>query len=424
MRYQTKTVLGCLLASTLFVESADAGGFGRGGVEIDLLFAEEELTFEAGTRIIFPQRTLETATKLVNSSGQPTQTSSTNVNVNSQYYQTWFGGKFDVGDHVDCLGSYSEPFGANVNNGLNTAVSASAVEFELNTRDFGLTCSAKFDAGQTPVGAGQFRLIGGLSYLQFDGSLSRQTFVDFVGIPAAFLPAALTGLNTQAVGQFTFEDETFGWRLGVAYEIPEIAARISLVYNSSYEINGTGQVDISAFNTPAALANSVSPISFDTEIPQSVDFRLQSGVTESMLLFGEVRWQEWSRIQSVPVSGVPSPVTGLESAVFFEPLYRDGITVTGGAGYRFTDDLSGGASLTWDRGTSTTVGTQSDTWLLSLGLQYDINEHFTARLGGAAGILTSGSTPGTGQQDQATAAAVSFGNDFVGALNASLKVNF
>ena len=62
----------------------------------------------------------------------------------------------------------------------------------------------------------------------------------------------------------------------------------------------------------------------------------------------------------IPISGVFSPVTGLPSPVSFDLFYRDGWTVTGGVGHKFTETISGAASITWDRGTSTISGYQTD----------------------------------------------------------------
>ena len=155
-----------------------------------------------------------------------------------------------------------------------------------------------------------------------------------------FLPGtggALAGLNAQGLGVFNIEDDSFGWRAGLAYEIPKSAIRISAVYSSAYDINATGTVDIRQFNTAAALLTPTAPISLTTELPQQVDINIQSGINEKTLAFARFNWTDWSQLGSIPVQGVPSPIIpGAGAVTAFEPLYRDGYTITGGVGRKLS----------------------------------------------------------------------------------------
>ena len=426
-----KIILGSTLALAMIASStAMSGGFSRGGVDFSVLYSDKKVDTDIGFRFVTPQRTITRSQRLLNPLGAPTPLTTTNTEVDGNFIVPKVAAKVAINDHVDCAATFSTPFGADQENGLNQAVSGNAVEFEIDTEDYGLTCSLKYNLGKTKLGQSRIRLIGGGSYLRFDGFLTRQSFIDFINVPTALLPflpgtgGALTGLNAQGLGVFNIEDDAFGWRAGLAYEIPESAIRVSAVYSSSYTINATGTVDISQFNTPAALATPRAPISLSTELPQQVDINIQSGINEKTLAFARFNWTDWSQVGSVPVSGVPSPtIPGAEAVTAFEPLYRDGITITGGVGRKFTDHISGLLSLTWDRGTATTTGTQSDTWLVSSGLSYKANDNVAIQVGGAVGILTSGFTPGTGTL-ASTAASRSFDNDFVGAFSASARISF
>ncbi|MEP3524086.1 MAG: outer membrane protein transport protein [Hyphomicrobiales bacterium] len=408
-----------MIAST----AAISGGFSRGGVDFSLLYSDKKIESEAGFRFVAPQRTIDSATRLVNLSGGPTPLTTTDNDVTGGFFVPKAAFKVGIGDHGDCVGTFSTPFGADVENGLNTALSGNIVEFEIDTKDYGLTCSAKFNVGTTPLGEGRLRVIGGGSFLQFEGFLSRQSLVDFVGIPANFLPPAIASLDAQGVGLFELEDNAFGWRAGLAYEIPKSAVRVSAVYSSSYDIDASGTVDISDFNTPAALANPTSPISLSTVLPQQIDVNIQSGINEKTLAFARFNWTDWSELGSIPVEGVLSAVSGAPLPTSFDPLFQDGYTITGGLGRTITENLSGQLAITWDRGTSSTRGSQSDTWLLSTGLNYKVGDNISAQLGGAVGVLTSGSTPGLGG-DPTTATAQTFGNDFIGAFTANAKISF
>lgn len=416
----TGTVGLAMIAST----AAISGGFSRGGVDYSLLYSDKKIASEAGFRFVAPQRTIDSATRLVNTTNLLGTTTApittTNNEVTGGFFVPKGAFKVGIGDHGDCVGTFSTPFGADVENGLNTALSGNIVEFYIDTEDYGLTCSAKFNVGTTPLGEGRLRLIGGGSFLQFEGFLSRQSLVDFVGSPVA---AAIPGLDAQGVGLFELEDNAFGWRAGLAYEIPKSAVRISAVYSSSYDIDATGTVDISGFNTPVALLNPTSPISLSTVLPQQIDVNIQSGINEKTLAFARFNWTDWSELGSIPVEGVFSALSGDPLPTSFDPIFQDGYTITGGIGRSLADNLSAQLALTWDRGTSSTRGSQTDTWLLSTGIDYKVNDNVSAQLGGAVGVLTSGSTPGLGG-DPTTATAETFGNDFIGAFTANAKIRF
>ena len=72
------------------------------------------------------------------------------------------------------------------------------------------------------------------------------------------------------------------------------------------------------------------------------------------LVFGSVKWTDWSQIQFIPFCPVGmSPCAPGSTAInTLDLFYRDGWTVSGGVGHKFNDQWSGAVSLTWDRGTS------------------------------------------------------------------------
>lgn len=396
-----KALLGAGCFSLLISGVANAGGFDRGGVNIDQLFDAAPYSFDAGVTYVSPQRTLKNVQRL-DGSGM----SSSSVDVGGDYAVPRIGIKANIFEPVDCLASYTEPYGAEADFGMNNAYSPTAVEYYVKTNDFGLTCSYKIN-----VGKGSLRFIGGVSYQEVDAFLSRQTLLAFGN----------TGL-----GKFKLSDEAWGWRVGAAYEIPEIALRASLMYSSSYKYDGlSGTVDTTGFaGGPLGNVTGVFPVSASAEIPQAVEFKLQSGIAPGWLAFGSVRWQEWSKLGIIPINGVINPVFGTPSPVSFDLLYRDGWTVSGGIAHKFTDQLSGAVSLTWDRGTSTTSGYQSDTWSVASGISYSPNDKIEVRLGGSIGVLTSGSSTFTGVGDTANAITYTYDDDLLLAGSASVKVKF
>jgi long-chain fatty acid transport protein len=400
-----KALLGTGCCSLLISSVANAGGFDRGGVNIDQLFDAAPYSVDAGVTYVSPQRTLKNVQRLDGSG-----LSSSSVDVGGDYAVPRIGIKANLFEPVDCLATYTEPYGAEADFGMNNAYSPTAVEYYVKTNDFGLTCSYKVN-----VGKGSMRFIGGVSYQEVDAFLSRQTLLAF---------------GNTGIGKFQLSDEAWGWRVGAAYEIPEIALRGTLMYSSSYKYDElSGTVDTTGFRGafPADLipgATGVFPVSASAEIPQAVELKLQSGIAPGWLAFGSIRWQEWSRLGVIPINGVRSPVTGAPSPVSFDLLYRDGWTVSGGIAHKFSDQLSGAVSLTWDRGTSTTSGYQSDTWSVASGISYSPNDKIEVRLGGSIGVLTSGSSTFTGVGDTANAITYTYDDDLLLAGSASVKVKF
>lgn len=409
---------------------AMAGGLERGGYNIDLLFDPSDVAVGGSATYVMPQRELnnvidtDPSVPQAVSDAVAAQTSGllvlpvgpgggdltgrpTSVDDTESYWVPRFGAKANLFEGTDCLAQYGQPWGAHTKPGANWAGANSNIETKIESDSYELTCSYSFDVGQ-----GQVRIIGGGFYQEVSG------FKERLVLDPAFAPG--TG-----VGRLDLAGEGHGYRLGAAYEIPEIALRASVVYNSSVELDDvTGDLDLSEVN------GSTLPVYGSAEMPQSVELKVQSGVAPGWLAFGSVKWVDWSVLQSVPFCvGNSGPQCQLGSANFatsLDLIYQDGWTITGGVGHQFTDTVSGLVALTWDRGTSTGLGTQTDTWSVSGGVSYEPTEMVELQFGGALGILTSGSS-GVVVTDQGTFGddvSYEFDNDFVGAVQAGLKVRF
>ncbi|TCR92648.1 OmpP1/FadL family transporter [Rhizobium sp. BK376] len=412
-----------LLICSAFANTAFAGGLERGGYDIDLLFDKSRYAFEAGVTYVMPDRRLKNAHD-VNPADGDLNGRSSSVRDTENYAVPYFGVKIGLTDDIDCLADYSEPFGAHSNPGTNWAGANYDVETKLKTHNYGLTCSYKFDAGP-----GDIRLIGGGFYQEVEGFKEQVVLPAGTPLgPGIFNPSDDTGtLNVQ--------DHGWGWRGGLAYEIPEYAFRASLIYNSQVKYDGlSGTVDLTS--VPAVLGapfGVVTPVYGQATAPDSLELKLQSGIAPDWLAFGSVKWTNWSVLQSVPfcataTRGIVSCVPGSAAKITsLDLLYRDGWTITGGVGHQFNDKWSGAVSLTWDRGTAAMdYGIASDTWTLGAGVSYKPTEHVEFRFAGAVGLLTSGHS-GTVVSNGVTYGndvTYSYGNDFVGALSTSMKVTF
>jgi long-subunit fatty acid transport protein len=128
----------------------------------------------------------------------------------------------------------------------------------------------------------------------------------------------------------------WGAILGVAYEIPDIALRVALSWQS--EITHT-------FSTSESIAGlGIDVDGGDTKVtmPQAVALDFQTGVAPGTLVFGQVKWVEWSKWE------VRTPeyenVTGVEVTGFDD----DRVTWTLGIGRQFNQDLSGFAQIKYE----------------------------------------------------------------------------
>ncbi|MGR6430974.1 OmpP1/FadL family transporter [Rhizobium sp. PAMB 3174] len=379
-----KGVLAALLATSAFT-AAHAGGLEEAGYNIDDLFDTSVVTFDSHVTYVHPDR------KFKNATGGSTGLSSGSASADgAEDYTNYYAGlKFGLGEGIDCLLDYSEPWGVHSAPGTEWAGAVDITEIKIYSHNYAGTCSYKFD-----VGPGQLRLIGGGFYQEVGGF--KEAFIS-AGYPV--------------VGRLDLKGDGWGWRTGVAYEIPEYAMRASLVYNSAVKLD-----DITG--TLALPGIATYDVQGSTSMPDSLELKLQSGIAPDWLAFGSVKWTDWSQLQSIGFyqKGTTTELTSLDL------LYRDGWTITGGIGHKFNDQWSGAVSLTWDRGTTTGLSSQTDSWYVTVGTAWTPTENVELRLGGAVGLLTSGSV---GEVDgYGTDASYDFGNDLVLALSTSFKVKF
>ena len=147
--------------------------------------------------------------------------------------------------------------------------------------------------------------------------------------------SVLSGYNVQF-------DETWstGYLAGVAYEKPEIALRVALTYFSkvSHDMDTTEVL-------PAALGGATVTSVTTVDTPQAVNLDVQSGIAENTLLFGSVRWVDWSNFLIDPQTLVALTGSGLVSL-------EDTTTYTLGIGRKFNENWSGSVFVTYEPGGS------------------------------------------------------------------------
>lgn len=298
---------------------ANAGGLEASGYNWDLLFDPAPYAARAnGTFVRVDQDVRNGAGDVVSTTPDTWR------------YQAGVKGSFE---DISCLVSTTNPFGTGVDRDqTQAALTGRAVSEQLTSNDTGLTCAYGF-----ALGAGTLSVIGGASYQTLDYE--------------AVIP---TGLATSA--PLELSGNGVGWRAGVAYEIPEIALRVSAIYNAAIDYDLDGSFGV------------INPASAEATVPQSFEVKGQTGIAPGWAATGAIKWVDWSVLQSLDVSVNGTP------AISSEFLYRDGVTISAGVAHVLNDQLTLAGGLTYDRGTATKndagvllAGTQTDRYGINVG---------------------------------------------------------
>lgn len=236
-------------------------------------------------------------------------------------------------------------------------------------------------------------LIGGVRALRTSGEVALQVRPDPVMDPTLVVP----------YGMSTSTETDFGYVLGVAWEKPEIAARVALTYNSAI----THDFDATESSPLGVGRTSV----FETEVPQSLNLEFQTGIAADTLLFGSIRWVDWTAFK-IPPQGYDDlfgkPDEPYKNLVDYS---NDVITYSLGVGRKFNEQWSGAVVLGYEKQNGDPTGNLGptdgfasvslaatytmDKVKITGGLRYvdigdattkDINGQFTGNSGWGAGL--------------------------------------
>ncbi len=161
------------------------------------------------------------------------------------------------------------------------------------------------------------RVGGGVSMY---GGVTAQT----LDARAAFPFGAALGLG----GPYRVDaerDEGIGFLAGMAYEIEPIKFRLAATYYSEIETNHA---------TAERVGATVTGTSTRLTTPQAINLEFQSGIAPNTLLFGGVRWVDWSKFSIQPpvfTAGVGAPLVDFA---------EDWLTYTVGLGRKFNEQWS------------------------------------------------------------------------------------
>ncbi|WP_417243734.1 OmpP1/FadL family transporter [Celeribacter sp.] len=168
--------------------------------------------------------------------------------------------------------------------------------------------------------------------------------------------------------------------IGASYEIPDIALRAALTYHSETDIT------FDTTENGSASGNMV------VTMPQTVNLDFQTGIAADTLLMASVRWAEWSATDISP-NGFALATSG-GSLVDYE---NDTYSYSIGIGRRFSEKLSGSATIGYERTIGTPVGNLGPTdgyTSIGLGMKYQVTEE-TAISGGLRYVWVGDATTST-----------------------------
>lgn len=236
-------------------------------------------------------------------------------NIANTYQSYSLGYKTELSDKLTFALVANNPVGADVQYAANTPYFFSGSNAEIES--LALTAYLKYQVSE------RFSVYGGLRLQSLEGNVQLQA------------PTAAPGLvYTLAVDS----DYQLGYVLGGAYEIPDIALRVALTYESKIEHDFRDN----------------NGVPFDVEIPQALTLHARTGIAADTLVFGSVRWQEWTEFQVAPQDFLANPLNAAGLPIAFGT--EDFITYELGVGRRFNENWSGALTLGYEEGGNVPVG--------------------------------------------------------------------
>lgn len=358
-----QTLLGSVFLSLVATGAAHSGGFSRATADTDLIYEDGNFNMRSSVTFVAPRREFSQ-----NPNGNLVGTTYT-----ESYIVPSAAIKFNLADNLRCVGTHVQNTGGSTLYDFPT--STNKVREEFTTYESAATCGVSFDMGR-----GKLWVLGGGYTENLDYHRENS-------------------YGPYGPGTLELTGRKLGYRIGAAYEIPEIALRGQIMYRSGTDYGADGTATAPAGVLLAATAGTPLEATFQNivnnygptfqvpvpaygvgSLPQSLDLKFQTGIAPNWLAFGGVKWTDWSSFGRLDVRSVAGDVT-LSSDEYY---WKDGWTVTGGVGHKFNDMVSGSFSLTWDKSVSTGYDLQSDSYTAAVGVS--VKDKLGGELRGGVGF--------------------------------------
>ncbi|RED13175.1 OmpP1/FadL family transporter [Pontivivens insulae] len=320
---------------TLSGTTAIAGGLDRSGQPTNIIFEEG--------------RYLEFSVGDVNPSVNGTDPTGTATGDGPSDYVT-FGAAFrdDLKGGLSYALILDEPYGSDTGYPLNTSL-YQGLSSDLNSEAVTALLRMEMQSG--------FSVYGGLKIqrVESEAFIPEESFEAVVAArlraagAAAAIPLAQAAISDYTVNASS--DTGYGYVAGIAYERPEIAMRVALTYHSEVEHENTTTETLTFFNqaapaTPSVLSRTTT---VTTDFPQAFNLDFQTGIAADTLLFGRIRWAEYSDFTLDPPAY--RAATGRALASFSEDAWSYQL----GIGRRFNENWSAAFSVSYEEEGPTTT---------------------------------------------------------------------
>lgn len=370
-----KHLLTTAAALALTAGAATAGGLDRTGQPIGVIFEDGN----------FAEFSLAATSPSID--GNDIATSGTTGEAAEDFINIGMAIKTQINDQLSFALIYEQPFGSDISYPvLATSPLLGGTQAFAGAESW--TGLVRYETSD------RLSFHGGLRAQRASGNITLDGLA-YGGTPLD-TPPGVTGYNVTLDS-----DWALGYVLGVAYEIPDIALRVALTYNSAIK----HEFDtVESFAVTGPVGSSVTSV----DTPQSVNLDFQTGIAEGTLLFGSVRWAEWSAFKIDPTAFVQATLGGLVDL-------EDSITYTIGVGRRFNDNFAGSISYTYEKADDddlvSPLAPTNGLNAISIGARYDM-DNGTRISGGVRFNQVGDARPETGDTARATFAdntAVTFG---------------
>ena len=343
-----KAISSSVLLALLPVSGVYAAAMDRSGQSISA-FLQPNNYFEAGISVLDPSVSgTDTLGGKISDMGE-------------DYYFPSAALKVQATDNISLGLIYDQPFGADAyysDGRASSGASLAGTDVEVKTNN--LTALVGFQPNEN------INIYGGGVYQDVKGSVTLAS----VGYTAKMK-----------------KNEDYGWLVGAAYQIPEIALKVALTYRSEIEHKLETAETVPTLPVPALnqlfLGNSA-----DTKVktPQSVNLDFQTGIMANTVAFANVRWVEWGgygididkfRTLTAVQAQIPALMTGQpldkskgQNIIDYD---KDQWSANIGIGRKFNDQWAGNFSVGWDSGAGnpvTALGPTEGYWNVGLGAQF------------------------------------------------------
>lgn len=191
----------------------------------------------------------------------------------------------------------------------------------------------------------------------------------------AAIDRAPFGLLDRADGQFSYEDQTWGYgaRLGVIYA-PRPGTRIGLAYSSSIDLDFDERLDVDG-SGPLLTRLDNSRLQLDTTVPQTLTLSLYQQLDEQWTVLTTLNWQDWSEFGEIGVEVDTTSSTAQARTI--DANYKDTWQIALGAQYRASTKLLWNAGVAYD---SSAVSDSDRTVMLPMAASWRLGTGATYRL--------------------------------------------